>query len=100
LRPPLGRGTRIFYALLLPGLFGIVFAAGSRTRAMRLLSLIVVLGFSTLWLGACGGGSSGNGTKNPGTTPGTYTVTISGTTGGANAITAPPLTITLNVSAQ
>lgn len=102
LRPPLGRGSRIFYALLLPGLFGIVFVAGSRTRAMRLLSLVVVLGFSTLWLGACGGGSSGNGTKNPGTPPGTYTVTISGTTGGANAITnaAPPLTITLNVSAQ
>ena len=54
LRPPLG-GSRIFYALLLPGLFGVVFVAGSRTRGLRLLSLIVVLGFSTLWLGSCGG---------------------------------------------
>ena len=32
LRPPLDRGDRIFYALLLPGLFGVVFLAGSRTR--------------------------------------------------------------------
>jgi len=99
LRAPLGHGTRIFYALLLPGLFGIVFAAGSRTRATRLLSLIVVLGFSTLWLGACSGGSSGNSTKNAGTPPGNYAVTINATTGGANAITTT-LAITLNVSAQ
>src|SRR5271156_4264598 len=53
LRPPSGRGSRIFYALLLPGLFGIVFAAGSRTRSARLLGLVIVLGFSTLWLGSC-----------------------------------------------
>ena len=60
LRRPLDRGNRIFYALLLPGLFGVVFAAGARTRGARMLSLIVVLGFSTLWLGSCGGGSNGN----------------------------------------
>jgi Pro-kumamolisin, activation domain/Bacterial Ig-like domain (group 3) len=97
---PLG-GSRVFYALLLPGLFGIVFAAGSRTRGLRLLGLIVVLGFSTLWLGACGG-SNNNSQKNPGTPPNTYTVTISATTGGANPVTnsAPPLTITLNVTAH
>jgi len=105
LRPPLGGGSRIFYALLLPGLFGIVLAAGSRTRGLRLLSLIVVLGFSTLWLGSCSG-SGGGGTKtppNPGTPAGTYTVTISATTGaptGGNAITNSntPFTITFNVS--
>jgi subtilase family serine protease len=97
---PLG-GSRVFYALLLPGLFGIVFAAGSRTRGLRLLSLSVILGFSTLWLGACGG-SNNNSQKNPGTPPNTYTVTISATTGGANPVTnsAPPLTITLNVTAH
>jgi hypothetical protein len=105
LRPPLGGGSRIFYALLLPGLFGIVFVAGSRTRGLRLLSLIVVLGFSTLWLGSCGG-SGGGGSKtptNPGTPAGTYTVTISATTGaptGGTAITNSntPFTITFNVS--
>ncbi len=104
LRPPLERGSRIFYAMLLPGLFGIMFAAGSRTRGVRLLSLIVVLGFSTLWLGSCGG-SGGGGTTTPpnaGTPPGSYTVTINATTGGANPVplsnNGSPLTITLNVS--
>ncbi len=95
LRPPLG-GSRIFFALLLPGLFGVVFVAGSRTRGLRLLSLIVVLGFSTLWLGSCGGSSSNTSPKNPGTPTGTYTVTISATTGGASPITNSnaPFTIT------
>jgi len=90
--------SRIFYALLLPGLFGVVFLAGSRTRGIRLLSLIVVLGFSTLWLSACGGGGGGNNIQpNPGTPPGMYTVTISATTGGANPVPNSGLTIMLNV---
>jgi len=104
LRPPMERGSRILYALLLPGLFGIVFAVGSRTRGLRLLSLIMVLGLSTLWLGSCGG-SGGGGTKtptNPGTPAGSYVVTINATTGGANPVpltsNGSPLTITLNVS--
>jgi hypothetical protein len=104
LRRPLS-GSPIFYALLLPGLFGVVFVAGSRTRGMRLLGLFVVLSFSTLWLGSCGGSGGGGTTTppNPGTPPGTYTVTISATTGaptGGTAITnsAPLLTITFNVS--
>jgi subtilase family serine protease len=88
-------GRRIFYAMLLPGLFGIVFAAGSRSRGARLLCLIVVLGFSTLWMGACGG-SSNNVQKNPGTPPGMYPVTINATTGGTNPLTFS-LPITLNV---
>jgi hypothetical protein len=104
LRPPFG-GSRVFYALLLPGLFGIVFAAGSGTRGLRLLSLIVVLGFSTLWLGSCGGSSGGGSSTippNAGTPPGNYTVTISATTGGAAPIanSNAPFTITLQVSAQ
>ena len=106
LSPPLGRGSRIFYALLLPGLLGIVFVAGSRTRGLRLLSLIVVLGFSALWLGSCGGGGNGNNIQpNPGTPTGTYTVTIAATTGGAVPLTnttntppPPPFTITLVVN--
>jgi hypothetical protein len=98
---PLGR-RGIFYALLLPGLFGLVFAAGSRTRGLRLLSLIVVLGFSTLWLGACGGSSGSGGSsglQNAGTPAGTYTLTINATTGGTNPLTFS-LPITLNVTAQ
>jgi hypothetical protein len=99
LRPPLGRGTGIFYALLLPGMFGIVCLGGSRTRGLRLLSLIVVLGFSTLWLGACGG-SNNSSQQNPGTPAGMYAVTITAATGGASPIanSGPPLTITLPVN--
>jgi hypothetical protein len=98
-------GSRIFFAMLLPGLFGVVFMAGSRTRGLRLLSLIVVLGFSTLWLGSCGGSSGGGSSTippNAGTPPGNYTVTISATTGGAALIanSNAPFTITLQVSAQ
>ena len=83
------RGSRVFYAALFPGLLGILFAAGSRPRArrgMRLLGLVVVLGFSTLWLGSCGGSSSSQ--KDPGTPKGTYTVTVIGTSGtGSGAAT-------------
>jgi|CZKK01.1.fsa_nt_gi subtilase family serine protease len=96
LRPPLGRGSRIFYALLLPGLLGIVFAGGSRTRTARLLGLIVVLGLSTLWMGACGGNSSSS-QKNPGTPAGTYPVVVTATTGGANPLTST-FTVQLAVS--
>jgi subtilase family serine protease len=84
---PFRRRGSVFYALLVPGLLGVLMAAGQRkpsARGMRLLGLIVALGFSTLWLAACGGSSSS--TKNPGTTKGTYTVKLTATSGGANPI--------------
>jgi hypothetical protein len=85
LRRPSDRTPRMFYALLLPGLLGLVFTAGSRRRSwrgMRLLGLIVVLGFSTLWLASCGGGnSSSSGNSNPGTPTGSYMITVTGTAG-------------------
>jgi subtilase family serine protease len=93
LSPPQGRGNRIFYALLLPGLFGIVFAAGSRTRGARLLSMIAILGFCALSLTACGGSNSSQ--KDPGTPPGTYAVVVNATTGGANPLTG---TSTVNLT--
>jgi len=99
LRSPLGHGSRIFYALLLPGLFGIAFGARARNRGARLLGLIVVLGFSTLGLGSCGSSnSSSGGQSNPGTPAGSYTVIVNATTAGPNALTATPLKITLNVT--
>lgn len=85
---PLDQGTRIFYAALFPGLFGIMFVAGSRRRSLRgirMLGLIVVLGASTLWLGSCGG-SNNSSTGSPGTPTGSYTVTINATTGGSGPI--------------
>jgi subtilase family serine protease len=92
-------GIRIFYAALLPGLFGIMFTMGSRQRSLRgfrLLGLIVVLGFSSLWLASCSGGGSG-GNKDPGTPKGTSTVTVNSTTGGAAAISSS-LTFQLTVN--
>ncbi|MGO9088128.1 MAG: protease pro-enzyme activation domain-containing protein [Candidatus Sulfotelmatobacter sp.] len=97
LQRPLDRGTRIFYAALLPGLLGIVFTFGSRRRSlrgMRMLGLIMVLGFSTLWLGSCGGNNSSSG--NPGTPKQSYTITVNATTGGTNPVTGTT-TFTLNV---
>lgn len=93
---PFGGGMKPFDAVLLPGLLGIAFTFGSRkrsTRGMRLLGMICLLGGSTLWLGSCSG--SGGGIKNAGTTPGTYSVVISASTGGANALTA---STTINVT--
>lgn len=92
---PLQRGNRIFYAMLLPGFLGIVGVAGSRGRGRRLLGLIVVLGFSTMWLGACGSGSS---QKNPGTTPGTYAVVVNATTGAPAGGTALTASFTVNLT--
>jgi hypothetical protein len=84
---------RIFYAALLPGLLGIMFVGGSRKRSLRglrLLGLIAVLGFSTLWLASCGGGSGG-GTKDPGTPKGPATVNVNAVATGAASITASPV---------
>jgi subtilase family serine protease len=99
LRPPLIRSSRIWYAVLLPGLVGIFFTAGSKRtpRGLRLLSLIVVLGLSTLWMGACGGGSSNKPPPNPGTPKGNYTLTINATTGGASPVTGTT-TVSLTVN--
>jgi len=97
LRRPFDRGTRIFYAMLLPGLLGIVFTAGSRRRSlrgMRFLGLIVVLGFSTLWLASCGGSSNNNNPGNQGTVKGSYTITVNATSG---TITGTPVTFTMVV---
>ena len=82
LERPFDRGSRIFYATLMPGLLGIVFVASSRKRSLRgvrFLGLLMVLGFSTIWLGSCGGSSSGP--KDPGTPTGSYTITVKGTSG-------------------
>ncbi|MGZ4733311.1 MAG: S53 family peptidase [Terriglobales bacterium] len=82
LERPFDRGSRILYATLLPGLLGIVLVASSRKRSLRsvrFLGLLMVLGFSTIWLGSCGGSKSGP--KDPGTPVGSYTITVTGTSG-------------------
>jgi len=89
LNRPVDRGSRIFYAALLPGVLGILFTAGSRKsalRRMRMLGLIMVLGVSTMWLGSCGG-SNNSSTGTAGTPKGSYTITVNATTGGAVPVT-------------
>jgi subtilase family serine protease len=95
-QPPLGHGSRLYYALLLPGLFGIVFASGSRSRRVRLLGLIVILGVSSLGVSSCGG-SSGGVQKNTGTPAGTYAIVVNATTAGPNPLTA---SLTVNLTVQ
>ena len=100
LQRPLDRGPRIFYAVLLPGLFGIVLTFSARKRSygtLRILALVIGLGFSTLWMASCGGTSGGSSNSNPGTPVGSSTVVVNATTGGANPITSS-LTFTLTVT--
>jgi len=98
-QPPFARATRIFYAFLLPGLLGIVLTVASRkqsTGAARMLALILALGLSTLWMASCSG-TNGGGNQNNGTPTGSYTITVSATTGGAAPITNS-VTFTLSVT--
>ena len=100
LQRPGDRGMRIFYAVLLPGLFGLVLTFSSRRRSLavgRMLALLMVLGFSTVWMASCGGTSGGSSNSNPGTPVGSSTVVVHATTGGANPITSS-LTFTLTVT--
>ena len=102
LQRPLDRGTRIFYAVLLPGLFGVVLTFSLRRRSFgtaRMLALIIALGFSTVWMTSCSGSSGGSNNSNPGTPVGSYAITVNATTGGASPLTpTTPLTFTLSVT--
>ncbi len=89
LERPFDRGSQIFYAMVFPGFLGMFFVASSRKRSLRgvrFLGLIVALGFSTMWLASCGGSSSGS-HKDPGTPTGTYSITVTGTSGSLTSST-------------
>lgn len=94
LNRPFDRDSRIFYATLLPGFFGVVFmASGKRSRrGARLLGFFMVLGGSTIWLGSCGGSSSSS-NKDPGTPAGTYSITVTGTSGSLTSSTSFQLVV-------
>lgn len=100
LQRPLDHAPRIFYAVLLPGLLGIMLTVGSRKRALggiRVLGLITVLGFSTLWMASCGG-SSNSSNKNPGTPVGSSTVTVNATTGSGGPSSSVQFTLTVSAA--
>lgn len=75
------------YAVMFPGLLAIFCFPGKRSRsnAVKAMLLTGVILFSVAWTVGCGGGSSTPST--PGTPAGSYTVTVTATTGGANALT-------------
>jgi len=80
------------YAVLLPFLFGIVVAAGSRTHRQHwplcgsLLLLLLQI--------ACGGGDTGSGSTGRGTSfPANYTVTIAGMSGAIQHTTQVTVTV-------
>ena len=78
----------MFYAVLMPGLLGLVLTLGSRKRAargIRMLSWFLVLGVATLSLSSCAGSSS---TTSPGTPKGTYPITVNATTGGNSPLSS------------
>jgi len=100
------RGSNeLFYVLWLP-MIGIVFLGGKIKNCRadtlvrparagvpalheRLLAIVVLL-ILLLWLPACGGGSPA---PKPGTTPGTYTLTITGTSGSLTRTASVTLTV-------
>jgi subtilase family serine protease len=91
---PFGRGSGIFYAMLLPGVMGLVLPA--RRRSLRsMLSLFVVLAVLVLWMPACGGGGGSN--SNPGTPTGSSTVTITASSNGNGPILSHAVTVTLSI---
>jgi hypothetical protein len=99
LQHPFGRSS-VFFATLVPGLLGLVMLKGNRKRTwrgLRLMSLLAILTLSTLWMPACGGGSSSGTPSNPGTPVGTTpNVMVSATTGGTTPL-ANPVAITVVV---
>ena len=101
----LPQSKELFYVLWLP-MIGIVFLGGKikicRADTLvrparagvpalheRFLGIVVLL-ILLLWLPACGGGSPA---PKPGTTPGTYTLTITGTSGSLSHTASVTLTV-------
>jgi hypothetical protein len=96
---PMGRSAAPFYALLLPGLLGLVVASGDgqrkpNWRGLWWLGLTAIL-CALLGLPACGGSSTGGGTGNSGTPVGSSSVTVTASAGSTLAHSVP---ITLSVN--
>jgi len=85
-----GFPSKPFYALLIPGLVGVIGLAGSGRRPLRgvrLRGLIPVLALSMLWMAACGGGTMNSSAPgNQGTPTGTSTIIVMASTGGSNPL--------------
>jgi uncharacterized repeat protein (TIGR03803 family) len=94
-RPARPRGRRtnpgeatLAFALLIG--MGFCVPGRGRTWWIRLATLVLVAGLTGAFV-SCG--SSGSNTGNPGTTPGIYTVTVTGTSGNTTAASTVTLTV-------
>jgi hypothetical protein len=101
-QPANGRSSGLFYAMFLPvggmALLGLGSHGPRRKKFFGFLLLGLVLS-SLILMPACGGSSSNNtgGGGSPGTTAGTYTITVTGTASGATQTGNPPArTLTVN----
>src|SRR5262249_18820660 len=86
----------IFYTMLLPIGGLALLGAGFTSRKKRLLgiALVCLLCSGLIFLAACGGGSSSSGGGGGGgTPPGTYTITVTGTSGSLSNSQAVSLTV-------
>jgi hypothetical protein len=95
LRPAQGQ---LIYALWMPlqglGFLGMILAGSNRTR--KRLSVVIALALlvaAMLFLSACAGGTGIAPQTVPGTTPGTYTITVSGISGALQH--SVPVTLTV-----
>jgi hypothetical protein len=93
------QSSGVFYAMLLPiGGMALLSAgfgsARSRRRKLFGFLMIGILLWGLLLLPACGG--SGTKPGNPGTPAGSYTITVTGTSGTTVATGTPALTLTVN----
>ena len=89
----LRRSAFPFYALLLPGVLGVVAIAGGKSRRrIRQAALLMIVALVILWMPACGGGSSTP--HDPGTPTGSFTLTVTATGAGLSRTAAINLTVT------
>lgn len=93
-------GSEMFYAMILP-VFGLTLvgagmkSSGRRSRKILGLLMLWMILAGLLLMPACGGGSTTGGGSG-GTPAGNYTITVTGTAGGATATGTPALTLTVN----
>jgi hypothetical protein len=101
-RPAGSRAHELFYAMLMP-IGGVVLlgaglgSAGARRRRLFGFLLLGLVLTGLLLMPACGGSSGGGGGGgNSGTPPNSYTISVTGASGGVTVNGAPALTLTVN----